>query len=49
MTTPFGPTPADAVDQIRPLVELGVTEFAVAFWDLGTVRAFVDEVVPAFR
>ncbi|MFN2517622.1 MAG: LLM class flavin-dependent oxidoreductase [Jatrophihabitantaceae bacterium] len=48
METPFGPTPADAVSQIRPLVELGVTEFTVAFWDLDTLRAFIDEVIPAF-
>lgn len=48
MTTPFGPTPAEAIAQIEPLVELGVTEFAVAFWDLDTLRAFIDEVIPAF-
>ena len=47
MTTPFGPTPADAVDQLRPLLELGVTEFTVAFWDLDTLRSFIDSVVPA--
>lgn len=47
-TTPFGPTPADAIDQLNRLVELGVSEFAVVFWDLASVRRFVDEVVPAF-
>jgi alkanesulfonate monooxygenase SsuD/methylene tetrahydromethanopterin reductase-like flavin-dependent oxidoreductase (luciferase family) len=47
-TTPFGPTPRDAIDSIRPLVELGVTEFTIAVWDQDTLRAIVDEVVPAF-
>jgi len=49
MVAPFGPTPAEAIDQIRPLVELGVSEFAVSFWDLDALCAFVDEVIPAFR
>jgi hypothetical protein len=48
MTAPLGPSPADALDQIHPLVELGVTEFCVAFWDLDTLRRFVQEVVPHF-
>lgn len=48
MTAPFGPTPADALGQIDPLVELGVSEFCVAFWDLDTLRRFVHEVVPNF-
>jgi hypothetical protein len=49
MTTPFGPTPVDAVALLQPLVDLGVTEFTVYFWDPDTLRRFVDEVVPAFR
>jgi alkanesulfonate monooxygenase SsuD/methylene tetrahydromethanopterin reductase-like flavin-dependent oxidoreductase (luciferase family) len=48
MITPLGPTPADAHAQLMPLVELGVQEFCVAFWDLPTLRRFVDEVVPQF-
>jgi alkanesulfonate monooxygenase SsuD/methylene tetrahydromethanopterin reductase-like flavin-dependent oxidoreductase (luciferase family) len=48
MTTPFGPTPSDAIDEIRRLADLGVTEFTTWFWDLNTLRRFVDEVVPAF-
>lgn len=47
-TTPLGPTPADARAQLMPLVELGVAEFCVAFYDLTTLRRFVDEVVPQF-
>jgi alkanesulfonate monooxygenase SsuD/methylene tetrahydromethanopterin reductase-like flavin-dependent oxidoreductase (luciferase family) len=49
MTTPFGPTPSDAIDQLRVMVEFGVTEFTVYFWDLRTAEIFVNEVVPAFR
>ena len=48
MTAPFGPTPADALGQIHPLVELGVSEFCVVFWDLETLRRFVQEIVPNF-
>ena len=48
MTTPLGPTPAEARAQLLPLVELGVEEFCVVFYDLTTLRRFVDEVVPQF-
>lgn len=48
MTTPLGPTPAEALAKIRPLVELGVSDFCIAFWDLATLRRFVDDVVPHF-
>lgn len=49
MTTPIGPTPIDAIAQLSPLVELGVAEFLIGFWDLPTIQRFVDEVIPAFR
>ena len=49
MTHPLGPTPSHAIAQLTPLVELGVGEFIVGFWDLATLQRFVDEVVPAFR
>jgi alkanesulfonate monooxygenase SsuD/methylene tetrahydromethanopterin reductase-like flavin-dependent oxidoreductase (luciferase family) len=49
MTTPLGPTPADAIGQLAPLVELGVTEFIVGFEDQLTAERFVGEVVPTFR
>jgi alkanesulfonate monooxygenase SsuD/methylene tetrahydromethanopterin reductase-like flavin-dependent oxidoreductase (luciferase family) len=47
-TTLFGPTPEDAIAMLTPLVELGVAEFTVYFWDLRSLVRFVDEVVPAF-
>ena len=46
---PLGPTPADAIAQLGPLVELGVAEFIVGFEDLTTAEQFVAEVIPAFR
>ncbi len=49
MTSPLGPTPADAITQLGPLVELGVAEFIVGFEDLATAEQFVAEVIPAFR
>ncbi|MFN2562706.1 MAG: LLM class flavin-dependent oxidoreductase [Jatrophihabitans sp.] len=49
MTTPFGPTPADAIAMMQPMIELGVTEFTVIFWDSQSARSFVDKVIPAMR
>jgi alkanesulfonate monooxygenase SsuD/methylene tetrahydromethanopterin reductase-like flavin-dependent oxidoreductase (luciferase family) len=49
MTSPLGPTPADAIEQLRPFLELGVAEFIVGFEDLTTADRFAREVVPAFR
>ena len=43
MTSPLGPTPADAITQLGPLVELGVAEFIVGFEDLTTAKQFVAE------
>jgi alkanesulfonate monooxygenase SsuD/methylene tetrahydromethanopterin reductase-like flavin-dependent oxidoreductase (luciferase family) len=48
MTSPLGPTRADAIAQIEPLVELGVREFCIAFWDLESLARFVDAVIPHF-
>lgn len=48
MTTPFGPTPADAIAMLEPLVELGVDEFTVTFWDAHSAESFVSDVVTAF-
>jgi alkanesulfonate monooxygenase SsuD/methylene tetrahydromethanopterin reductase-like flavin-dependent oxidoreductase (luciferase family) len=48
MTSPLGPTPTEARDKLMPLVELGVQEFCVVFWDLHTLRRFVDELIPQF-
>jgi alkanesulfonate monooxygenase SsuD/methylene tetrahydromethanopterin reductase-like flavin-dependent oxidoreductase (luciferase family) len=49
MTTPLGPTPADAIAQLRPFLELGVAEFIVGFEDLTTAERFARDVVPALR
>jgi alkanesulfonate monooxygenase SsuD/methylene tetrahydromethanopterin reductase-like flavin-dependent oxidoreductase (luciferase family) len=46
MTSPLGPTPADARAEMMRLVEIGVEEFCVYFYDLTTLHRFVDEVVP---
>jgi len=45
----LGPTPADAIPEIKRLVDVGVSHFQVALEDLRTLRLFADEVVPAFR
>jgi alkanesulfonate monooxygenase SsuD/methylene tetrahydromethanopterin reductase-like flavin-dependent oxidoreductase (luciferase family) len=42
----LGPTPADAIEQLRPLVELGVTHFQVFFEDHRTLERFCAEVAP---
>ena len=43
---PLGPTPADAVEQLRPLVELGVTHFMIYPSSLRTLARFSAEVAP---
>jgi len=43
---PLGPTPADAVEQLRPLVELGVTHFMIYPSSLRTLKRFSAEVAP---
>lgn len=42
----LGPTPADAVDQLRPLVELGVTHFMISPSSQRTLERFSAEVAP---
>lgn len=49
MTTPLGPTPDDAIAQLRPLIDLGVSEVIIGFEDLRTLERFVAEVIPTFR
>jgi alkanesulfonate monooxygenase SsuD/methylene tetrahydromethanopterin reductase-like flavin-dependent oxidoreductase (luciferase family) len=48
MVTPLGPSPTDARRELSRLVEFGVQEFSVYFYDLHTLHRFVDEVVPHF-
>ncbi len=43
---PLGPTPADAVEQLRPLVALGVTHVMIAPSTLRTLQRFSAEVAP---
>ena len=45
----FGPTPAEAIVELRKLVDVGVSHFPLIFDDPRVLRRFVDEVVPAFR
>ena len=44
---PLGPTPQDAIEQLRPLVELGVTHIMVQTDSLRTLERFSAEVAPA--
>jgi alkanesulfonate monooxygenase SsuD/methylene tetrahydromethanopterin reductase-like flavin-dependent oxidoreductase (luciferase family) len=43
---PLGPTPADAVEQLRPLVELGVSHVMISPSSLSTLERFSAEVAP---
>ena len=45
----LGPTPADAVREIDRLIDVGVKHFQVVLEDMGTLRLFIDEVLPAVR
>jgi alkanesulfonate monooxygenase SsuD/methylene tetrahydromethanopterin reductase-like flavin-dependent oxidoreductase (luciferase family) len=45
----MGPTPDDAVHQLQPLIDLGVTLVTVYFHDRRTLDLFAREVIPAFR
>ena len=44
----MGPTPGDAIEQLRPLVELGVDHVTVYFHDRRSADIFAREVIPAF-
>jgi alkanesulfonate monooxygenase SsuD/methylene tetrahydromethanopterin reductase-like flavin-dependent oxidoreductase (luciferase family) len=43
----LGPTPADAVAGLRPLLDLGVSQVTLYFWDRHSLRRFIDDVIPA--
>jgi len=45
----MGPTPEDAIRQLEPLIDLGVTLVTVYFHDRRTLDRFAREVIPAFR
>lgn len=45
----MGPTPEDAIRQLQPLIDLGVTLVTVYFHDRRTLDLFAREVIPAFR
>jgi hypothetical protein len=45
----LGPTPEDAVREIRKLIDVGVSHFQPAFEDSATLRRFIDEVLPALH
>jgi alkanesulfonate monooxygenase SsuD/methylene tetrahydromethanopterin reductase-like flavin-dependent oxidoreductase (luciferase family) len=45
----LGPTPADAIAGLQPLIDLGVRQVTLYFWDRRSLRLFTDEVIPAFR
>jgi alkanesulfonate monooxygenase SsuD/methylene tetrahydromethanopterin reductase-like flavin-dependent oxidoreductase (luciferase family) len=42
----LGPTPADAIEQLRPFIERGVRHFQIAFKDQRTIDKFCEEVAP---
>lgn len=44
----LGPTPADAIAALQPLVDLEVTMFSIYFHDRRSLDMFAREVVPAF-
>jgi alkanesulfonate monooxygenase SsuD/methylene tetrahydromethanopterin reductase-like flavin-dependent oxidoreductase (luciferase family) len=44
----MGPTPADAIRELEPLIALGVSLVTVYFHDRRSLDAFAREVVPAF-
>ena len=42
----LGPTPAHAIEQLRPFVEQGVSHFQIGFEDKRTLDKFCEEVAP---
>jgi alkanesulfonate monooxygenase SsuD/methylene tetrahydromethanopterin reductase-like flavin-dependent oxidoreductase (luciferase family) len=42
----LGPTPADAIEQLRPFIERGVRHFQIGFEDQRTIDTFCEEVAP---
>ncbi|MEP6680767.1 MAG: LLM class flavin-dependent oxidoreductase [Chloroflexota bacterium] len=45
----MGPTPADAIRGLRPLIDLGVTQVTIYFHDRRSLDLFAGEVIPALR
>lgn len=45
----MGPTPEDAIRQLRPLIDLGVRHVTLYFHDRASLDLFAREVIPAFR
>jgi hypothetical protein len=45
-TRPLGPIPTDAVEQLRPLIELGVSHVTLYPHSLRTLERFGGEVAP---
>ena len=45
----MGPTPEEAIRQLQPLIDLGVTLVTVYFHDRRTLDLFAREVIPAFQ
>lgn len=45
----MGPTPEDAIRDLQPLIDLGVTLVTVYFHDRRSLDIFAREVIPAFR
>jgi alkanesulfonate monooxygenase SsuD/methylene tetrahydromethanopterin reductase-like flavin-dependent oxidoreductase (luciferase family) len=45
----MGPTPEHAIEQLRPLIDIGVELVTVYFHDRRTLDLFAAEVIPAFR
>ena len=43
----MGPTPDDAITQLRPIVDLGVAEVTLYFWDVRSLDVFARKVIPA--
>lgn len=43
----LGPTPADALAQLQPLIDFGVSHIMVRFGDFATIERFCAEVAPA--
>ena len=44
-----GPTPDGAIAALRPLVDAGVRQITLYFWDRRSLSLFIREVVPALR
>src|SRR5262245_54240731 len=42
----LGPTPAHAIEQLRPFIERGVSHFQIGFEDQRTIDRFCEEVAP---